>query len=115
MAERKAFYADAPRLLTSVAIGFGLSIWALTNTVIEPVAGRLSDRIGRLPVAAPGLFIILAGLLMLGRANTTISAYWGVALLSFGWSLVHAMADSISQDALPPFCVGWVRLSSICV
>lgn len=106
MAERMDFYADAPRLLSSVAIGFGLSIWALTNTVIEPVAGRLSDRIGRLPVAAPGLLIILAGLLMLGRANTTASAYLGVALLSFGWSLVHAMADSISQDALPPVLRG---------
>jgi DHA1 family multidrug resistance protein-like MFS transporter len=102
MATRKDFFADAPRLLSPVAIGLGLGVWSLMDTTIEPIAGRLSDRIGRQPVILPGLLITMLGVYMLSRAHNTPSAYFAIALLAGGWGMARAATDSVSQDALPP-------------
>jgi MFS family permease len=102
MAENKGFFADAPHLLSPVAIGLGLGVWSLMDTIIEPIAGRLSDRIGRQPVALPGLLITALGVFMLSRVHNTTRAYLAIALLAGGWGMARAMTDSVSQDALPP-------------
>jgi len=102
LAERSALYDDAPRLLAAVAMGLGLSIWSLIDTVIEPVAGRVSDAIGRQPVALPGLVIAAAGVVLLSRAAGTASAYAAIALMASGWGMMRAIADAIAQDAIPP-------------
>lgn len=102
LAERKELFEDAPRLIASIAMGMGLSIWALTDTVIEPVAGWISDHIGRQPVAIPGLTLTVIGLLALSRAHDTASAYLAIALLASGWGITRAIADSMSQDAVAP-------------
>ncbi len=106
LAERKGFYADAPRLLFPIAMGIGLSIWAIVDTVAEPLAGALSDRIGRQPVAVPGLLVAVGGVFVLSRAHNTISAYVAIALMAAGWGTARAIADSISQDAVPPVLRG---------
>ena len=101
-AERKALYLDAPSVFSTVAMGIGLSVWALTGTVVEPIAGRLSDRLGRQPVALPGLALAVLGVIALSQAHATLSAYLAVALLSTGWGAVHAVADALCQDAVAP-------------
>jgi MFS family permease len=102
LAERTALYLDAPSVFSTVAMGIGLSVWALTDTVVEPVAGRLSDRIGRQQVALPGLVIAALGVIALSEAHGTLSAYLAVAVLSMGWGAAHAVADALSQDAVAP-------------
>jgi MFS family permease len=106
LAERKALFTNAPRLITSVAVGLGLSIWAITDTVIEPLAGRLSDRVGRQVVAIPGLVIAALGVAAVGRAHDTVSVYLGIALMATGWGTTRGIADAIGQDALPPMLRG---------
>ncbi|HVO44161.1 MAG TPA: MFS transporter, partial [Aggregatilineales bacterium] len=102
LAERRALYLDAPPVFSTVAMGIGLSIWALTDTLVEPIAGRLSDRVGRQQVALPGLVLAALGVIAMSEARGTLSAYLAVAVLSTGWGATHAVADALSQDAVPP-------------
>jgi MFS family permease len=106
IAADKALFADAPRLIAPVAMGLGLSIWAITDTVIEPIAGRISDRIGRQPVVIPGLILALFGVLTLSRADNTLDTYLAIALMTTGWGTARASADSIAQDTVPPLLRG---------
>ncbi|MBN1202568.1 MAG: MFS transporter [Anaerolineae bacterium] len=102
LAERKALLDDAPRIISSFSIGLGLSIWATVNSVSEPFAGWLSDRLGRQPVAIPGLLIVVIGVISLGQASTTFGTYLSVAVMAAGWGIVHTIADALSQDAVSP-------------
>jgi predicted MFS family arabinose efflux permease len=102
LAERKDLYHDAPDLLTGVAMGLGLSLWALLDAVIEPLAGRLSDRVGRQPVALPGLIVALIGVVALSQASTTYGTYLAIMVMTLGWGSARAVVDSISQDAVAP-------------
>lgn len=102
LAERKDLFADAPGALSKVAIGLGLSIWALTDTLVEPVAGRISDRVGRQIVAVPGLVVAVIGVVAISRAADTASTYAALAFMTVGWGTARAAADSIAQDAVPP-------------
>jgi MFS family permease len=102
MADRTDFLADAPGLISAFAIGLGLSIWSAIDTVIEPIAGRISDRVGRQIVFVPGLFICLLGLMGLSRAQNTLSVYLSIAVMVTGWGIARAVADAISQDAVAP-------------
>jgi MFS family permease len=106
IAERKGLFDDAPRLLSSISMGLGLSIWALLDTTIEPLAGRASDRWGRLTVAGPGLVITAFGLIGLSQASTTYSTYLALAVVAIGWGMTHAISDAISQDAVSPMLRG---------
>ncbi len=108
LAERKAVFADAPAWLAPVAIGLGLSVWALVDTLIEPVAGRLSDRIGRQAVAVPGLALLMGGLWAVGQVRHTYGAYSALALLAVGWGTVRTIGDAIAQDSVPPALRGMI-------
>jgi DHA1 family multidrug resistance protein-like MFS transporter len=106
LAERKGLFSDAPGLLSPIAIGLGLSIWSVIDTVVEPVSGRLSDRIGRQPIVIPGLVTTALGLFILGRAHNTASTLSAIALLAAGWGMARGSADAVAQDALPPVLRG---------
>jgi MFS family permease len=106
IAERKGLYDDAPRLLSSISMGLGLSIWALLDTAVEPLAGRLSDRWGRLTVAGPGLVITALALIAMSQATSTYGTYLALAVLAVGWGMTHAISDAISQDAVSPMLRG---------
>lgn len=102
MADRKNLFEDAPGLFAPVAIGMGLSIYALVDTVVEPVAGRISDRIGRRAIAIPGLVVVLGGIALLGRASATIDSYAAIVVLTIGWGMTRAAADAMAQDVVAP-------------
>ncbi len=102
LAERKDLYADAPRAFSAVAMSIGLSVWALLDTLTGPVAGRLSDRIGRRRIAIPGVLLALAGLFGLSQSSGTVTAYTSIAVMVIGWSTARSAADAMSQDAVSP-------------
>ncbi|MBN1562495.1 MAG: MFS transporter [Anaerolineae bacterium] len=106
LAERKALFTDAPGMISSITIGLGLSIWALTDTLIEPIAGGLSDRTGRQVIAIPGLIVAIGGVIVMSRAHDTLSTYLAVVMLSLGWGTTRGIADVIGQDVLPPMLRG---------
>lgn len=102
LAERKNLFADAPGLIAGISMGLGLSIWALVDTVIEPLAGTLSDHIGRLRVALPGVIVAVGGIALLSRAHDTTSTYIAIIVLGVGWGTARAITESIAQDAVAP-------------
>lgn len=102
LAERKDLFADAPRVLSAVAMGLGFSIWALSDTLVEPLAGRLSDRFGRQAIAVPGLILAVTGLTALSHASTTLATYVAVGVMSLGWGTTRASTDALAQDAVAP-------------
>lgn len=106
LAERKDLFHDAPGFLSSVAMGAGLSIWALADVFIEPIAGRVSDRVGRQIVAIPGLIVAVIGVWILSRAHNTMGAYLAISVVAMGWGILRSSADAISQDALAPVLRG---------
>ncbi|NDJ78843.1 MAG: MFS transporter [Chloroflexi bacterium] len=106
IAEDKDLFADSPGFLSAVAMSLGISIWATVDTLIEPVAGRVSDRLGRQPVVAPGLVITVIGVFMLSQAATTLATYLAVAVMAAGWGIARAVADSMAQDAVAPMVRG---------
>ena len=106
LADRKQLFEDAPGVFAAVAMGLGLSIWSLLDTLVEPVAGRISDRIGRQPVAIPGLVLAIVGAYLLSRATSTFPAYAAIAIMSIGWGSARAVADTVSQDVIPPVLRG---------
>lgn len=102
LAERKALFAGTGGTLGDLAPGLGLSLWALTDTLVEPVAGGISDRIGRLIVALPGITLATGGLVLLSSATDLVSTYLAIIIMTTGWGMARAVAESVMQDAIAP-------------
>jgi MFS family permease len=80
--------------------GLFFLVYALALTAVRPPAGRLSDRRGRAPVSAGGLFIVAAALVVvaLGDGST------GLVLAGLLYGIGHGTA----QPALVAWCVDHV-------
>ena len=85
-----------------VAMGVALMAMQGGGIVAAPVAGALSDRIGRRPIVMAGLgltTVILAGLTLLGGGPLYVA---GVALLGFALYAVRPVVHSWMMDLTPP-------------
>jgi len=105
-AERKNLFEDAPAFMSVISMSLGLSIWSLVDALVEPAAGRLSDRVGRQFLIPPSLLIVIIGAIMLSQANSTFFTYTSIAILALGWGAMRSMADAITQDAVAPLLRG---------
>ncbi len=83
-------------------MGAVLMVMQLGGIVASPVAGALSDRIGRRPVVMAGLgvtTVVIAGLTFLGGGPLYVA---GVALLGFALFAVRPVVHSWMMDMTPP-------------
>ncbi len=87
---------------TGIWIGLTFSIFAVTQTIFGPFAGRWSDRWGRKPFIVAGLLLYFAAAL----GYLTASTFWQVlafrALSGFGTSLIFSVARAYIGDLVPP-------------
>lgn len=72
-------------------------VYALTLTLVRGPAGRLSDRLGRRPVAALGLALGAAALVVLALAEDVV----GLALAG----ALYGLAGGVAQPALMAWCI----------
>jgi DHA1 family multidrug resistance protein-like MFS transporter len=87
---------------TGIWIGLTFSIFAVTQTLFGPFAGRWSDRWGRKPFIVAGLLLYFAAAL----GYLTASTFWQVlafrALSGLGTSLIFSVARAYIGDLVPP-------------
>ncbi|PWW43711.1 YNFM family putative membrane transporter [Melaminivora alkalimesophila] len=74
---------------TQIGLVFGAYLFGM---VASPAAGALADRRGRAPVLAGGVLLMAAGVL-LTLATPLAPVLAGVALLTFGFFVAHAVAS----------------------
>lgn len=97
------------RGLSPTEAGQLMMLQALMMTVCAPIAGRLSDRLGRRILATTGSLAIAIGLLMLTRIDSTSAlGYIAVAIMVIGTGhgLFSTPNNSSALAAIPPSRVG---------
>ena len=93
-------------------IGFGPAIFLLAGAVAVGPAGRLSDRLGRMPVIRGGFVLGILGPLTVGAGCAATSGalvFVGLALCGAGQTIVllsrAASAEMFPPDGFPRFPV----------
>jgi MFS family permease len=93
--------------LTAERAGLALAVYGAGSIIAGPISGRLSDRIGPLPVMRASL--VLTGLLIL--AYPFVSSYAGIIVITLAWAIVNELfrpanlamiADLVPADQLKP-------------
>ena len=70
--------------------------------ITRPVAGRVSDIVGRVPVIIPGLIATVAGLVVLTQADTTLMLIPAGALTGIGMGAAHTGLLALAVDRVAP-------------
>jgi MFS family permease len=86
----------------AVMIGTVLMIMQLTGAVAGPVAGTLSDRIGRRPLAVSGLWGMTAMVIALPFIGDATVFVFGVSVLGFFLYAVRPVIQSWAMDLAEP-------------
>jgi EmrB/QacA subfamily drug resistance transporter len=100
------FYLIQLRAFPIQTAGLLLTPLPLTIAVVAPISGRVADRTGSTRLlAAAGLFIACAGLVLLGtlRADSSIGEIvWRLLVIGFGQALFQAPNNSALMGSAPP-------------
>ncbi|WP_293868158.1 arabinose transporter [uncultured Alsobacter sp.] len=80
----------------------GFSAYAGALILARIVFGRLPDRFGGAQMASISLFVLVAGLAILGLATDTVTAVFGAALTGVGYSLVYPGFGAEVVRSVPP-------------
>ncbi|MEZ5116380.1 MAG: MFS transporter [Candidatus Nanopelagicales bacterium] len=88
--------------VTLQLIGLVISVHVAGMYALSPVVGWLSDRIGRVPVIAAGVVILLAACLLAGIApgDDVLLLGIGLFLLGLGWSCTLVAGSTLLTDQL---------------
>lgn len=80
-------------------IGIGLTICALTQTLLLPKAGQLADRWGRKPTLVCGMLLVLASFVTIQLGHGLNAYLAGLALMGLGTAFCTTSAAAIAGDA----------------
>jgi MFS family permease len=82
-------------------VGFTISLHVAGMYALSPVFGRLSDRIGRIPVILGGQAMLLASLLIAAfGGESRLMMTVGLVLLGLGWSASVLSASALVAEAV---------------
>jgi MFS family permease len=82
--------------------GFFFTIYAMVMLLSRPVSGRLSDRVGRIAVAGPGMVFISAGLGLLAFSGQWWSLALSAAILGVGLGAAMPSLMALMIDLVGP-------------
>ena len=84
-------------------VGFTISLHVAGMYALSPLFGRMSDRIGRVPVILAGQAMLLGSLLVAWGGGTSQMAMTGaLILLGLGWSASVLAASALVAEAVEP-------------
>jgi MFS transporter, DHA1 family, solute carrier family 18 (vesicular amine transporter), member 1/2 len=99
--------ADARLGLSAAAIGALFAMTAGLDAVAAPIAGRASDRAGRVPISLLGLLVLAAAMAMLAGLGGVGGLIVGMAAFGIGSSTLFAAAVPWLDDAYGRFNKGF--------
>ena len=82
-------------------VGLFFLVMGVVTVIARPLAGRISDRTGRVPVTLPGLLITAVGMIVLAQAQTTGIMMISGAITGLGFAAVHTTLLALSIDRVP--------------
>jgi len=82
--------------------GAVFSVYAVTVLLVQPLAGWLSDRLGRRGVMLPGFAINSLATLILALDGSLSTLVLGGFVFGLGGGLVRGGVDALVQDSVPP-------------
>jgi MFS family permease len=84
-------------------IGIVISVHVLGMFAFSPAVGWLADKVGRAPVLFAGGAVLLAALVLCGRApeGSSWEIFAGLFLLGLGWSFAVVAASTMIADQAP--------------
>jgi MFS family permease len=83
------------------AVGTFFTVFALTTVFSRPLAGRLSDYLGRPKVFLPGLIIAAAAMVMIALAVNAQQLLLSAFVLGIGFGSAHSSVMAMAADRLP--------------
>jgi EmrB/QacA subfamily drug resistance transporter len=99
------FYFEELRGFSTARSGLLLTPFALSITVVSPIAGSLADRYGSRWLPPLGLGIVAVGLTLLARVDATSSMWdvaWRLAVTGTGQGLFQSPNTRTIMDSAPP-------------
>ena len=75
--------------------------YSLTLIVVRMLAGRLSDRYGRLTVLLPAVLAFIAALIVIASAHHVVVLLLGSLLLGCGFGIAHPTLLAMAVDRAP--------------
>ncbi len=88
--------------VSPLVMGAALAALQLGGVVATPIAGRLSDRIGRRPVVLGGLGLSTLAIVVLTGLGSEVLFIAGVSVLGFALYAVRPVVHSWLMDMTPP-------------
>jgi len=83
------------------AVGSFFTVFALTTVVSRPLAGRLSDRLGRPGIYLPALIIASSAMVMIAVASNAEQLLLSAFILGVGFGAAHSSVLAMAADRLP--------------
>jgi MFS family permease len=83
-----------------LGVGYFFTIFAITTVFSRPLAGKLSDRLGRPMVFLPGLLIAAAAMVMIAFAHSALQLMLSAFFLGVGFGSAHSSVMAMAADRL---------------
>ena len=109
-------FGDESLGLSASLIGAIISLGSVVSLVAMPIAGRVADTVGRVPVALAGAFVAALAVAGYGLTGTTVQLALVAATVGLGTGLSEVAVPTMVGDAAPRGAEGIVsavyRISS---
>ncbi len=99
------FFLQGIKGLTAEKAGYWILAIPIMNTLVAPIAGRLSDKVNPKYTMCTGPIFFVAGLLYLSGIKENVT-YWemfpGLSMLGIGMGMIMSPAMNVIMSSVPP-------------
>ncbi len=78
--------------------GLFFTVYAVSTLLVRAVAGGISDRIGRLRVIIPALFVVGGATMLVGQSTSALMVLIAAAIWGFGYGSAHPTIMALAVD-----------------